>query len=333
MADSMIRSLRMYLENSLHVHSSITPWKEARRLPLFLNEGFKYYKLLLTLGASRVGMLICHDLNEDERFPRQVAKFMESIRKHADEEVVYSAESLSSYKKNRLVQLGVPFVVPEKLMYLPMLGVFFSERVNARRIIPTHLPPATQVLLLYALLKGDEVPLEPRKLAGTLGYSTMTMTRAFNQIEAAGLAEYKKSGKSRKLSLLFHGKELWQEAQRLLSSPVLKRFYVEPFQSMKGMPVAGESAVSILSSLAEPKSMTFATTSAHWETVAGGDAILEQHPHFFPGLVEIELWRYPPEALSSQGTVDPLSLYLSLRHEEDERLEAALEEIIRAVEW
>ncbi len=333
MSRSVSVSLRRYLQDSLHMHASITPWKEASRLPLFLTEGFEYFRLLLTEGASRTGMLIWHDLNEDKRYPGQVAKFMENIRYYTGEEVVYSATSISSYKRNRLVKLGVPFIVPGNLMYLPMLGVFFRERVNPVRRISTHLAPASQVLLLHVLLKGDEVPLEPRKLARTLGYSTMTMTRAFNQIEAAGLAEHRKNGKARKLSLLFHGRELWLEAQRYLDSPVKTRFYVEPFDAMKTMPIAGESAVSILGNLAEPEVRTVAATSTQWERAAGRNTVPEQHPHFFPGLVEIELWSYSPAALSSAGTVDPLSLYLSLRHEEDERLEDALEEIIGAVRW
>jgi hypothetical protein len=52
-----------------------------------------------------------------------------------------------------------------------------------------------------------------------------------------------------------------------------------------------------------------------------------------PGTVELELWRYAPDLFASHGRVDRLSLYLSLRETRDERVEAALEQMMEQLPW
>jgi hypothetical protein len=52
-----------------------------------------------------------------------------------------------------------------------------------------------------------------------------------------------------------------------------------------------------------------------------------------PDAVEIEVWGYDPELFSLVGIVDPWSLHLSLKEHQDERVEAALEQMMRGVQW
>jgi hypothetical protein len=52
-----------------------------------------------------------------------------------------------------------------------------------------------------------------------------------------------------------------------------------------------------------------------------------------PESQEVEVWSYNPELLSGGQIVDRLSLYLSLKDNEDERVEAALEHMMEAVSW
>jgi hypothetical protein len=49
--------------------------------------------------------------------------------------------------------------------------------------------------------------------------------------------------------------------------------------------------------------------------------------------VVIELWRYDPCLLSQSNSVDRLSLYLSFEAADDERIEAALEELLKGMLW
>jgi hypothetical protein len=71
-------------------------------------------------------------------------------------------------------------------------------------------------------------------------------------------------------------------------------------------------------------------------------ATLKNDPDFNSNLFEdrycIEIWKYNPSLLSEiaepeEHVIDPLSLYLSLRDEQDERIEMALEQIIEKFIW
>jgi hypothetical protein len=44
-------------------------------------------------------------------------------------------------------------------------------------------------------------------------------------------------------------------------------------------------------------------------------------------------FRYPPTIFAENGIVDPFSLYLSLKADQDEGTETALEEMMEKVKW
>ena len=52
-----------------------------------------------------------------------------------------------------------------------------------------------------------------------------------------------------------------------------------------------------------------------------------------PGTFEIELWKYAPALFAQDGTVDRLSLYLSLKDSADERVQSALDVLLGEMEW
>jgi hypothetical protein len=47
----------------------------------------------------------------------------------------------------------------------------------------------------------------------------------------------------------------------------------------------------------------------------------------------VEVWRYDPRLLSKTETVDKLSLYLSLKDNEDERVQIELENLMNEIQW
>jgi hypothetical protein len=47
----------------------------------------------------------------------------------------------------------------------------------------------------------------------------------------------------------------------------------------------------------------------------------------------IETWTYDPRLLARDGFVDPLSLYLSVRHSRDERVAQAADRLLEPFGW
>jgi hypothetical protein len=49
--------------------------------------------------------------------------------------------------------------------------------------------------------------------------------------------------------------------------------------------------------------------------------------------VKVEVWKYAPSLLSGNEYVDRLSLYLSLRDNEDERIQIECDTLIEEMKW
>lgn len=45
----------------------------------------------------------------------------------------------------------------------------------------------------------------------------------------------------------------------------------------------------------------------------------------------VEVWAYSPKSLATGATVDPLSLFLCFRDDPDERIQAALEQLVEEI--
>jgi hypothetical protein len=63
-----------------------------------------------------------------------------------------------------------------------------------------------------------------------------------------------------------------------------------------------------------------------------------KYPNEYEGKYGLEVWKYNPEPLANIlnnniPVVDPLSLYLSLKDNRDERVEMALEQILEHFLW
>jgi hypothetical protein len=95
--------------------------------------------------------------------------------------------------------------------------------------------------------------------------------------------------------------------------------------------VAGESAISLYTPLASPRVQTLAVAAADWnrlfrEHLAGVDP---GNPYGY----DIETWSYDPAVLAENKVVDPVSLYLSVRHHKDERVAQAAEQLLEHMPW
>ena len=240
--------------------------------------------------------------------------------------------AISSYNRKRLIEQKISFVVPGKQMYLPIHGVDLRKHIKSIRSTRKKFSPSTQVLLLSVLYEWPENGITPSQLAERLGYSSMTLTRAFDEIEAWGLGDVRMEWRER--VLLFEGdrKTLWERALEQLHTPVRKRVKALAPQTVQSLIIAGESALAHYSMLAEPPHPVYAVTPNVWKTMRLNDDITELTIHE-PGSVEIEIWKYTPGLFARDGIADPLSLFLSLKDTKDERDEIALDELMEKFQW
>jgi DNA-binding MarR family transcriptional regulator len=239
---------------------------------------------------------------------------------------------VTAYNRKRLIEQKVPFIVPGNQMYLPMLAIDLREHFRRIRKEAPTFSPSTQVVVLHATLRDAGQVLIPSEMASLLGYSAMTMTRAFDELETARLAEVTVRGRERCLRFNGDRREIWENAQPFLRNPVSKRLFIRRIDGAEGANRAGLTALAHYSMLAPPAYTTYALSRKEWKTLRQQHKIIEV-PAQDPDASEIEVWWYSPARFAEHGMVDRLSLYLSLRADHDERTETALEEMMEKFKW
>jgi hypothetical protein len=325
--EATLKKLADYLEETLGVAVAHSPWKYAR-LPHFLKETYKFSEIKI-LGVRCLLML---DSGETEQAPAALRKHIGLVQTKWDGEIIYVRPRLTAYNRKRLVEQKVPFIIPGNQMYLPMIAIDFREHFRRLHEEPQTLSPSAQVLMIHVLLHTGQDVLTPKEAAVRLGYSAMTMTRAFNELEATRLVEVSTRGKERRLCLVARRQDTWTKAQPFLRSPVKKQLCIRHIPAVTSGPLAGLTALAEYTMLAPPARVTHALSGKDWLSLRQQHEVVEV-PQQDPEALEIEVWSYSPGQFSNGDLVDPLSLYLSLRHSDDERVVASLEELMERVKW
>lgn len=320
--------IERYLMETLGLKVSIAPWPEASGLPFYLQDAYEFAAMAV-LGHSYV-LLMPRDA---EQGASELRKRLDKLTELTGVTGVFVAEAMSSYQRKRLITQHVPFIVPGNQLYLPDLGLDLREYFRTRQL-PSEkgMSPATQALLISALLNPWRTEVHPAELGERLGYTPMTLSRAVKELMAAGLAETVGRGRERWLRFSEGPRATWNRALPLLRSPVGKRLWLWPEPGLvEQARLAGESALAEQSLLSEPAAPEIALSAEQWKLMQHkGIQVL---PRKEPGAVMVQVWRYSPEIIEGDRLVDPLSLILSLQGVHDERVRQAVDDLQEQLPW
>jgi len=326
--------LKTYLASTLHCDVRLVRWDGVGRLPAFLSRRYGYY----TATFKALQCLFAIDLSEAGATPAELGKHIASIARQFDGPIVYAAEHLNATRRSRLVAAGIPFAVPGNQLYLPHLAVDLREHFRTRpRRNAEQLSPIAQALLFYGILFKNEPRVDrsnrnPTRLAEGLGYSAMSVGRAFDELAAAGLATVDKRGRSKTINFDPDSRSTIDQARTLLRNPVRSRKYVHSPLKIPPMKIAGESALANLTGLSPPRLPTYAIHADDWADVSSVSDVVDVTDQQEDGCA-LELWYYDPEVLSNDAAVDPLSLFAQFRDDPNERIAEAAAEALEHVPW
>jgi hypothetical protein len=239
---------------------------------------------------------------------------------------VFLLASCPAYERQRLIDKNVFFVVSEKYAHLPMLVA--NERVRRTRIAKS-LTPVAQYILLYHLQVESLEGMAARDMEGKIPYAYTSITLGITCLSDVGLCEKVADGSKRKvMRFKKSGKELWEQASPFLVNPVEQKIYCDEFLSEETFPVCGINALAHYTRLnPDPERIIMMSMNQLREMKASGILV---RPNEFDGNVIIEAWKYPPVAKMGETPqwVDKLSLALSLRDDDDPRVEKEVELMI-----
>ncbi len=304
---------------------------KTAQLPYFLQDS---YEVLPGELLGRPITLACVK-GRQPLAAQQVDQHAKRLRELLQAPVIIALPEVTPGERKQLIAHGVAFVVPDRQLFAPQMGVILTERFGAAPRREHELAsPATQALLVWFL---NHHPItetwHPFEEAATLGYAGMTATRAIRELLQFNLFELEVRGRAKYLKLNGSRRDLWEKAKPHLRTPVLRTMwtYDRRILEVTGARRAGESALARLTMLNEPQQQVVAMTAEAGQRARQAGIFFE--PREIADGIAVQVWRYEPGMQAKEKTVDPLSLWLSLRDNRDDRIQMALDEIEEKFLW
>ncbi len=256
--------------------------------------------------------------------PVQTKKQLDMIQRKTGMVTILVPRYLYSYNVSRLIVQKVNFVIPNKQMFIPslLLDLTIVNIANDENKNDT-ITPLTQCLLLYHLETESLSGRTSYELADKLSVSYASINRALRWLVSKDLIKLE-GVKTKTLQIDLSDRELWNKALPLLVSPIEQLYYTDAL--LDGQTISGVNALSSYTMLNEESRQCCAVSKKDFKALK-----IIADKQF--GQNEIQVWKYNPRMLSSTGVVDKLSLYLSLKDNEDERIQIELERLINEMPW
>jgi len=256
-----------------------------------------------------------------------LSRQQELLTKLSGRQVVYVFECLNRDTTARLVDRRLAFIENKKQVFLPFLLLKLTAEDHRSHSIKKleSLDKWSTVVVIRQLLKGDQAGLNGLQLAKTLGVSAISASRIMADLAAIEICQIQSSGTA-KVMKFEDRQSLWKKALPQLKNPVthLVNLMNKPDSLILD---AGESALAQQTSLVQPDQQTFAIylnrpqiSELKKRSVAG------------PTLYRLEIWdRDPRLTADDTNRIDPISLYLTMRNNPDERIQIALQDLLKTV--
>ena len=306
-----------YIANMLGINIEEIDTDVDRKLSYAIRSMYTIRKILMDGNPAFVAIP-----NDELGTANAVGKHIAAIRKIEDIPVIILSDSIPSRKRERFIEERIPFVEEGKSIYLPFYAAFLKTETSVKASFKDKLTPSGQLLLIYLLLKeGNEMDMGP--IAHELEVSTMTISRAARELQHRSLVRLEKSGRNIIIHKEASNRDLFEKSLPIMNNPVRHRLYIKIEDVDDRLLYGGMSALSEKSMIASPAVPVFAAGMAKDWKDRTNPAIEDEKKE-----VALEIWRYDPGKLSSDNSVDPISLYLSMYQDADERTEMQLEEML-----
>jgi len=301
------------------IQATTTNKSAAEKLPLALSGAYVFKDI--EFFGTRLTLFFPNVLEDCS--PSQLSKHQAKMQEVFCHPVAFVLETIESYNITRLTRFGVNFIVPGKIVFLPSMLMFLRDIKNTTRGIPETMPPVAQLLILYHLQVESINGMETARIAEITGMAYPTINVALKWLTNKGFVQLL-GGKQKEVQMAWNGKELWENALPLMTTPVERILYTD--LTLTETLTAGESSMGHYTMLEEPAKPVVAISKVTAKQYA--NSLNKQY-----GDVKVEVWKYNPMLLSKSEYVDRLSLYLSLKENDDERVQMECDTLIEEMQW
>ena len=313
-------TLLAYIEDTLHLNTSIFRYEKSSDLPLYLRNGYD----LSTLSLLNVQCLLAKP--KEQTNLTALRKQASQLKQLTGLNCVLCLDDIRIYTREKMISEGIPFIIVGKQIYMPFLGIALTN--NGLREIPLtdKISFCAQKLLLTAIYQGwTQTTLS--EAANILGLSKMSITRCFDELQSAGLDLVKATGKTRRFVWTKSRHELWGAVAPFLRNPVARQHRFGTLIDIVDYKLGGMSALCYYSMLSDNPHTVYAVTKDTAKTLKLNK--LPSIPSAESPIMVIQVMRYNLDYRGNKA-VDPLTAILSLtnNYKDDPRVEAAIEEVL-----
>ena len=299
---------------------TVRKWDDVSHLPLYLAKAARYY----LCGCSGVDF-IAAEIECEPSLP-ELKRISAQVLNKTNLPVVLVAQ-IDARQRKALVSQRIPFVVPGRQAFLPMLG-FAASTKREQCPLSKALAPGTQAALVALIANPDLQTSE--ELLEVTGMPSSSVSRALDDLSRRGLIN--KSKQARRIMIGRNGSrnELVKSAMDSLQNPMARVVYAKRSGKTGLLPYAGESALSERSMLAPPKVECRALSRKTLKTCSFKEIQLGELPD--EETIQIQVWTYDP-LVAGRGEIDDVSLALTLVNTEDERVVGQLNTLFKEELW
>lgn len=321
-----------YLKEHFGVVPKISPLSkhELAQLPLYLRGNYVLYN-----GSIVDQNIVWAKVKSDGNYtPDQIKKQGQQLKQFLGLPIVFVFDEIESWERKRLIERRISFVQPFRQIYIPELFLQLNDTIrsseNKKESRSKYLTPPAQCVILYHLEVASLEKIPFQEIAKMVQYSTMTVSRIIKELHRFELVAIE-GVKEKSIRFNSQGKDLWNNILPILSSPVREVWFTDEILNDNHFRIGGDTALSTFTMLSESNRKTYVIGKDEFRSMKTLGALKSIDKKY--GDNRIEVWLYNPVILSENKNVDKLSLYLSLKHEEDERVMGALEDLINEIQW
>ena len=295
-------------------------WNKEKQLPLFILNDYLIQKAI-------INDIECLSLTPKGDIPTLPAfkKQLSIIREIENVPIFLQLNAISSFRKRNLLENKIPFILKDKMAYLPFMTTYLTNTQYEDKSIE-KISLATQLLFTWILYQNAN-KYYVSDAVKSLGFSNMTLTRAYRQLCTTELFKEHKDGRKIFLTTSLSKVDLFNKMKAYLQPTFYSQGYILKKEITKDMILAGEFAFSQHTHLNPPKLKTYAIEKKHSKNIK-----LQRECYSYDEQVELQIWKYNPLIFSpNQKKIDVISLILSLLGKEDARLDIEIENLLKKI--
>lgn len=295
--------------NILGLKIELESWDKVKKVPLYISNHFFIQK-------ASINGIYCLSLT-----PYDVLLPLSSLKNQ-----IASIQAIEDLPKQNLLQNNIPFILKDKMVFLPFMTTFLTNQKFEQNIKVEKLTLSTQLLFIWILYQNENQYFINDALE-VLDVSHMTLTRSYRQLVATTFFKEHKDGRKIYLTTSLNKDELFKKMRPYLQSPVKSQFYMMKDRRTQDMVLAGESALSQYSFINPPQIEIYAIDKANSKDLHTQKELFDKEQQ-----IEVQIWEYDPLLFSEdQKHIDKISLMTSFLNNHDERLDKELEQFLKDI--